>query len=111
MKLNRQFEIAVRSLQILKQAEGAGYLTCEQLAKGVDSTVAFVEQTMRKLKVANLVLVKRGPGGGYAYLGVTSTFAVSQALGRDLTSNELVGSPSEIALKERLIAAYRETVV
>lgn len=82
MRLNRNIELGIRAVSALKTKTGPTKIV--DLAGEIGTTVNFLEQIMRNLRVAGIVGVKRGPGGGcFLYTNSTHTaFDVARAVGK-----------------------------
>lgn len=82
MKLNKKVEIGMNAITALRKR--GGFVNAADIAIDVGTTVPFIEQIMRNLRVAGIVEVKRGPGGGYALNRDTalSAYSVAKAVGR-----------------------------
>lgn len=63
MRINKKVEIGIKAISILKGRDG--YVSSREMAEQIGTTVNFLEQVMRNLRMSDIVLVKRGPGGGY----------------------------------------------
>jgi DNA-binding IscR family transcriptional regulator len=63
MKINKKLEIAINTMSALRSKPLPA--RSADLAREVGTTENFMEQIMRQLRIAGLVDVKRGPGGGY----------------------------------------------
>ena len=63
MRLNKKVELGIKAVNALK---GRTVPTrAEDIASEVGTTLNFLEQIMRKLRLSEIVVVKRGPRGGY----------------------------------------------
>jgi DNA-binding IscR family transcriptional regulator len=92
MRLTQKAQYAVL-LTIYLQRTGQTRLLDAAIA--LNLSVAFLEQVARKLKIAGILEVKRGPGGGYALASGTSprVIDVLNAVGAvDLLSAEDVAT-------------------
>ena len=95
MKINKKLELAIKALTALKGKTVPTSTT--QLATEVGTTVAFLEQIMRNLRMANLVVVKRGPGGGYELntsVAPVTAYVVAQAVGRNFIVLDTGSAPT-----------------
>jgi DNA-binding IscR family transcriptional regulator len=109
MRINKKLEIAINAVALLR---GRAEPTCtSSLAAEVGTTVNFLEQIMRNLRMADIVQVKRGPGGGYYHpnrLGITA-MEIAKAVGYDVESD--CGNMPSDQLKVNLTAAFMNTIV
>jgi Rrf2 family protein len=111
MKLTRELEVALNVLEVLKTKEA--FARTEDLAKEVGTTVHFLEQIMRNLRIANIVAVKRGPGGGYTLnrsFGNITAYHVANALGRDFGVLKLDQAPTS-RLHKSIVEAFLNTSI
>lgn len=114
MKINRKLEIGINAVAFLKSRTGPTRVT--DMASEVGTTVNFLEQVMRKLKAADLVTVKRGPGGGYTLntcLNKTITaYDVAVAVGREFGELRFDSTPKATQVLSKNIAdAFENTVI
>jgi Rrf2 family protein len=82
MKLTKGTQYAVKALQFI--SEVGHRTTLENISKATGMNHHYLEQIFRKLRLANLVDVKRGRGGGYfpyKTLDNLSVYEVAFALG------------------------------
>lgn len=110
MKINRKLEIAINALSALKGQIAP--MNCKELAVAAGTTLHFIEQVMGNLSKAGLVVVQRGPGGGYnlnTVYGPISTADVSCAIGRKLKSGSCESAASR--LERAIEEAYANTIV
>jgi Rrf2 family iron-sulfur cluster assembly transcriptional regulator len=63
LKVNKNVEIALKTLEVLKAEESP--LKAQEIAEKIGATTSFVEQVARKLRIAGITKSVRGPGGGY----------------------------------------------
>lgn len=63
LKVNRNVELALKTIEFLKQEEKP--VRTRDIAEKIGTTTAFLEQVVRKLRVAGITTPVRGPGGGY----------------------------------------------
>lgn len=109
MKINKKVEIAINAVAFLRgRAEPT---RTSDLASQIGTTVNFLEQIMRGLRMANIVQVKRGPGGGYYHPNCNgiSALEIAKAVGFDMSS-VAEGMPAD-QLKVNLTAAFTNTVI
>lgn len=85
MRLPEKVRIAIDLLSLLRSNGDEKPKTVSDLASQVDTTELFLQQIVRKLGQAGLVIVSRGPGGGLQKSGsetaVPNVLTVCQALG------------------------------
>jgi Rrf2 family protein len=111
MKLNKKLEIALIALNALKTKETA--TKTADLAVEVGTTVHFLEQIMRNLRTANIVTVKRGPGGGYFFnkdLVELNAYRVAKAVGRNFGNVTLDNAPTS-RLSQSIVEAFLNTTI
>lgn len=109
MKLNKKLEIGINAVSALKKREG--FVRTSDIALEIGTTVNFLEQIMRNLRTGGIVIVKRGPGGGYILNKEAdlTAYSVAKAVGR---FNEKVtdGDVSLTAqLRKNILEAFRIT--
>lgn len=107
MKINKKLEIGMNAVSALKNKEG--FVQTKMIALELGTSVFFLEQIMRNLRTADIVQVKRGPGGGYILNKVNSYTAldVAKAVGR-FPDNLVEGDVSLTAqLKQNILEAFR----
>lgn len=110
MKLNKKLEIGINAVSALKK-RGDGFVRTADIALEIGTTVNFLEQIMRNLRTADIVQVKRGPGGGYTLnkLSPYTALDVAKAVGR-FPDNLVEGDVSLTAqLKNNILEAFRST--
>lgn len=89
LKVNKNIEVALKALEVLKNETTP--IRSQNIAEKIGSTTSYVEQVVRKLRVAGFTKAVRGPGGGYiANRGQTITaLNVAQLFGYNAnTTNE-----------------------
>lgn len=109
MKLNKKLEIGINAVSALKKREG--FVRTADIAGEIGTTVNFLEQIMRNLRTGGIVVVKRGPGGGYALNKESelSAYSVAKAVGR-FQDNLVDGDVSLTAqLQKNILEAFRNT--
>lgn len=111
MKLNKKVEIGINAIEALKKRET--FVRTKDIAVEVGTTVNFLEQIMRNLRTDGLVLVRRGPGGGYMLnkeaqvTALDVANAVGRNLGLDLDQATTVSSVNE--LRKNILEAFANT--
>ncbi len=111
MKLNQKLVIGINAISTLRNETDA--VRAEDLAAKMNVSVHFLEQVLRKLRMASLVEVKRGPGGGYTVDKTKKVFAhdVAIAVGVRLqTPTDLGMNPVEV-LNNSITQAFYNTAV
>jgi DNA-binding IscR family transcriptional regulator len=111
MKLNKKLEVGIKAVSALKRLSG-GSANIAELAEEIDTTPNFLAQIMRNLRDENIVVVKRGPGGGYTVnqdLKITA-YHVAKAVGRDMGVLSLDQAPLN-RLNKALIEAFLNTAI
>lgn len=109
MKLNKKLEIGINAVSALKKREG--FVRTSDIATEIGTTVNFLEQIMRNLRVGGIVTVKRGPGGGYSLNKESdlTAYSVAKSVGR-FPDNLTEGDVSLTAqLRNNIIEAFRNT--
>src|SRR5271167_4098883 len=84
MKLNKKVELGINAVSALKKY--ANPVRTQDLAVEIGTTQHFLEQVMRNLRTAGIVVSVRGPGGGYKLVPSPtpiSALQVAKAVGRD----------------------------
>lgn len=110
MKLNKRLELALKTVDALKNHQDA--IHASALAVEVGTTKSFQEQILRDLRNGGIVISKRGPGGGYM-LSRTEPFTaldVASATGRQLVVLGEATAPTD-RLSNAITEAFRNTVV
>lgn len=94
LKVNKNMEIALKTLEILKNESTP--VKTQSIAEKIGTTTNYVEQVARKLRVAGITRAVRGPGGGYvANRGQSvSALTIAQLFGynTDMSSEGLTGT-------------------
>lgn len=62
MKVNQSIVVGIKALSALKGKTRP--IRAQDLAVEIGESCFYLEQILRKLRIANLVQVQRGPGGG-----------------------------------------------
>lgn len=107
--MNKKLELGIKAIHFLRNTQG--YVRTRDIASVIGAPANFLEQVMRDLRLANLVQVKRGPGGGYASLEDTVTaLDIAKAVGRDFGEQKLTADPVDV-LNNNIIRAYHNTEV
>lgn len=91
MKLNQRFVIALNTVATLRATPGV--VTAQQIAMTLGVSFAFLEQILRQLRIAKIVNVKRGPGGGFWLNSKAelTAYTVAKAVGVDAFDVTLSG--------------------
>jgi Rrf2 family protein len=66
LKLSTKGQYGVRAMFELAKNYEQGPLTIKEIASRQDVSVAYLEQLLNKLRRSNLIISRKGPGGGYA---------------------------------------------
>lgn len=110
MKLTAKVELGIKAVEALR---GRVVPTrTEDLAGEINAQIPFLEQVTRELRLANILIVKRGPGGGYAInpdRGSLTAYDVAKALGRGLEIS-FTDAPLK-KLQESIIDAYKSVTL
>lgn len=92
MKVPKKIDLAVKTI---KKLDMVNPKRVADLATEVGTTMNFLEQITRRLRMANLIKAHRGPGGGYvAVQGKVTLYDVSKAL--QYTDQEMSGLDGEL---------------
>jgi Rrf2 family iron-sulfur cluster assembly transcriptional regulator len=106
MKINQHVVLGINAVNTLKGKTGP--TRTEDLAKEIGASVHFLDQVMRKLRQANIVSVKRGPGGGYSLnplYGKLTAYDVASAVGRDFGTVKFDTAPTS-RLHKSIVDAF-----
>lgn len=110
MKLNKKLELGILAVGALKGRTAPTSVTT--LSAEIGTTVNFLEQIMRLLRVSGLVTVKRGPGGGYVLVGQTVTaLQVAKAVGKLNQGIDLGDTSAANKLRLAITEAYQNTTI
>lgn len=109
MKLNQRFVIALNTVATLRATPGI--VTAQQLSMTLGVSFAFLEQILRQLRIAKIVNVKRGPGGGFWLNTKTdvTAYTVAKAVGVDSFDVTLDGVAG--ALSQEMVNVLVKTAV
>jgi Rrf2 family protein len=110
MKLNKKVELGINAVNALKNKEGA--VRTQDLAVEIGTTQHFLEQIMRNLRTAGIVVSVRGPGGGYKLVPdpKLNAYTVAKAVGRDFGVMSLSDKPMD-RLSKAVIEAFVNTPI
>jgi Rrf2 family protein len=78
MRLNKKSQYALLFVLYLHRS---GLVSTPVVAENLGVSQSFLEQIARSLRVAGLIGVKRGPGGGYHVIGQPTVMQVLAAIG------------------------------
>lgn len=108
LKINKNVSLALQTIEFLKSEEAP--VKTAQIAEKLGTSAAFLEQVMRRLRIAGITRSVRGPGGGSLLnRGQTvSALTVANAFGyaHPAPTQGLQGS-----LSEALTAAFENTKI
>lgn len=111
MKQNKKVELGINAVTALKKYSNP--VRTQDLATEIGTTQHFLEQIMRNLRTAGIVVSVRGPGGGYR-LATTTTpvtaYQVAKAVGRDFGTLSLNDAPMD-RLGKAVTEAFLNTVL
>lgn len=107
MQFNQDFKYALVALEYLRYKELP--VSASSIANANNLSVAFLDQILRKLRIAGIVTVKRGPGGGFKRTRVNTATEVYSALGYSLTDTHM--TPVHEALMGRMHLVFKSTLV
>jgi Rrf2 family protein len=109
MKLNQRLIIALNALSLIRTKTGP--VTAKELSTDLKVSHPFLEQILRQLRIAGIVEVRRGPGGGYiANPETTQAYKVAQAVGGDFGTLNSGNGPAE-TLNRLIIEAFMSAEV
>lgn len=110
MKLTKKVELGINAVTALKKYPNP--VRTQDLATEIGTTLNFLEQVMRNLRVAGIVVSVRGPGGGYKLASTepVTAYAVAKAVGRDFGEMSLDDKPMN-RLSKAVTQAFQETVL
>lgn len=111
MKLNKKLELGIRAVNALKSRQTP--TRTADIAGEVGTTVSFLEQVMRNLRTAGIVVVKRGPGGGYS-LDTTkpvTAYDVARAVGRFSEGIDAGDTSAENKLRLSIVDAFSNVTI
>jgi len=96
LKVNKNVKLALATIEFLKGAEGP--VRTQDIAAKIGTSTAFLEQIVRKLRVAGITKSVRGPGGGSVLSrGQTVTaLGVAKAFGY-VGQGELLGATGTLS--------------
>ena len=106
LKINRNLELGILAIDALRNESTAK--NTADLALEIGTSDLFLQQIMRKLRVAGIVSSVRGPGGGYLLVGCKSFTAhdIAVAIGCDMPSPDLSLETPVDTLKLAVLEAY-----
>lgn len=94
MKVPKKLDLAVRLIKTLGVEQPK---RVQDVAPAIGTTVNFLEQIARRLRVAGIIQSVRGPGGGYVVVNRKVTlYDVSRAL--QYTDEEMSGLDGQVIL-------------
>ena len=64
MKINQDFTMAVGTVQFLQKNKSNDYIQAEQIAKSLNCSLGYLQNTMQKLSKHRIIDSKRGRIGG-----------------------------------------------
>jgi len=64
MKLNMDFTMAVKTIQLLQKNKSNDYIQAEKIAEALDFSLGYLQKTMQMLSKQGLIECKRGRIGG-----------------------------------------------
>ena len=100
MKLNMDFAMAVEIVQFLKDRKSDDYIEAEQVAKGLNYSLGYLQKTMQALSKHGIIDSKRGRIGGTRLRKRKITLLDIW----NVTCGEIVTDPAVPALKKPLMA-------
>lgn len=110
MKLNKKLEIGMQAITVLKKREGL--VKTSELATEIGTTATFLVQIMHALKMAEIVIVRRGQGGGFTIDKDKEITAYSIAKAVGTLDDNLKGEQgSVLELRQKLVDAFRNTKI
>lgn len=80
MRISAKVDYAVRAAAELAAAPGDRLVKCEELARAQGIPLEFLENILREMRVAGLVIAQRGIDGGYALARPAAEITVAEVL-------------------------------
>lgn len=112
LKINKNIEVALKAIEAL--AHNDKPVRVSDLAKHVGTTENFLEQIVRKLRIADITSAVRGPGGGVVLVKgrTVSALQVATALGHTVPRGNSMGSlPDRIRSRVHSVLAELNVAV
>ena len=108
MKLNKKLEIGINAVSALKKKKDL--VKTAALANEIGTTPTFLVQIMHALRVADIVIVRRGQGGGFTIDKDKEimAYAIAKAVGA-LDDNLKGEKGSVLELRRKLVDAFKNT--
>lgn len=109
MKINKKIEIGINVVSRLKSSSTPMKATV--LAESAGTSIGFLEQIMKKLKKAQIVISKQGPGGGYTFnklIDPVTAFDVARAMGEQFAPFQ---SDVNLSIEERINSEIRNAFI
>lgn len=108
LKVNKNLELALKTLEVLKDQEKP--VRTQDIAEKIGVSPQFLEQVLRKLRMAGITSSVRGPGGGNKITkGQTiSALSVANALGY-VVSPVSEGTGLSSVLTQAIATAFETT--
>lgn len=110
MKVNKKVELGISAVSALRKYDSP--VRTQDLATEIGTTQHFLEQIMRNLRTAGIVVSVRGPGGGYKLVATThlTAYHVAKAVGRDFGTLSLDQAPVS-RLGNAITEAFQNTIL
>jgi len=80
LKLSTKGQYGVRAMFELAKNYNKGPLTIKEIAKRQGVSISYLEQLMNKLRKSELIMSRKGPGGGYVINREPSEISVGMIL-------------------------------
>jgi Rrf2 family protein len=80
VKISAKVDYAVRAAAELAAAPSGRLVKCEELARAQGIPLEFLENILREMRVAGLVIAQRGIDGGYALARPAAEITVAEVL-------------------------------
>lgn len=111
MRVTIDVELAMEVITVLRTKRLNA--RTEDLASDIDCSVHYLEQIMRKLRIAGIVVSKKGPSGGYtlnANKTKVTAYDVHLAVGKEFEELRFDKSPAD-RLRSSILEVYKATLI
>ena len=116
MILNKNVVIAINAVKALRKSNAS--VRVEDLAVSLNESSDFLQQIVRKLRIAEILVVKRGPGGGVIINPEYTTIsahavacAVDTSYRKLYSSIEYDGLSAVDTLKRSICGAFMDSTI
>lgn len=107
LKINKNVKLALKTIEFLKSSEGP--VRTQDIAEKIGTSTAFLEQIVRKLRVAGITKSVRGPGGGTQLNRGQTVTALSVAKAFGYSVSEETTEDLSAKLQAALAEAFENT--